>query len=587
MDCRFSFCFNSILFVMRLSVYWVFLFFSLSCVFLSCVRSPSPDSSVACLARLDSLIDRKDDFERKKLSRISELRNRGSHAVTLTEKYVFADMMFDEYLTFKADSAAKYIDRCISLAAELGNREWEAESKINKAEMLTGTGLLREAEDVMLSIDYYSLPENLKVAYFGQMIYLYGHLGFYAGGEGNIYFDKERAYKDSIMHVVTPGHPDYLWYKAGNVSGTGRNDAALISALKKRVDSSCHDSRQDAKEAYILAKLYEQNGDGENAVRYMAISAIADVRIANAEIASLEELAQLVFNGGKGDVDRAYSYVNYSMNKALTYPNRARAIGITRILDQVNAAYQDRARQQHRRSVGAFALVCVLALVLISSLVTIIFQNRRLRQQGIRLDAANKSLNENVRELSAAHRQLNEANVQLKNLNEDLRQKNDELNEASYVKEEYLGYLFSVCSGYIGKLEDFRQSIYAKAVSKKYKEIVEETQADMMKSELKEFYHSFDTIFLNIYPDFIHDFNSLLQEDKRIVPKDGELLNTELRIYALVRLGITDSVKIAEFLHCSPQTVYNNRFRVRNKAIIDKKDFAETVRTLGKYSDNA
>ena len=104
-----------------------------------------------------------------------------------------------------------------------------------------------------------------------------------------------------------------------------------------------------------------------------------------------------------------------------------------------------------------------------------------------------------------------------------------------------------------------------------------------MKDELREFYRSFDTVFLHIYPDFVNDFNSLLQDDKRIVPKEGELLNTELRIYALVRLGITDSVKIADFLHCSAQTVYNNRFKVRNKAIIDKKDFAEAVRTLGKF----
>ena len=108
-----------------------------------------------------------------------------------------------------------------------------------------------------------------------------------------------------------------------------------------------------------------------------------------------------------------------------------------------------------------------------------------------------------------------------------------------------------------------------------------------MKEELKDFYQSFDSIFLHIYPNFVNDFNSLLQDDKKIIPREGELLNTELRIYALVRLGITDSVKIAEFLHCSVQTVYNNRFRVRNKAIIPKKDFAESVRTLGHYLDRS
>lgn len=104
----------------------------------------------------------------------------------------------------------------------------------------------------------------------------------------------------------------------------------------------------------------------------------------------------------------------------------------------------------------------------------------------------------------------------------------------------------------------------------------------MVQSELKEFYHSFDAIFLHVYPDFVKDFNSLLRPEEKIILKEGELLNTELRIYALVRLGINDSMKIAEFLHCSPQTVYNNRLKTRNKAIIPKEEFTETVRSLGK-----
>ena len=223
----------------------------------------------------------------------------------------------------------------------------------------------------------------------------------------------------------------------------------------------------------------------------------------------------------------------------------------------------------------------------------IIVQNRRLRLHRRSLDAANKKLTGNVAELSEAHKQLNEANTRLNEantrltaLNDDLKVKNDELSEANYVKEEYIGYIFTICSDYIGKLEEFRKNIHMKAMTRKFKDIVDETSStDMMKDELREFYRSFDTIFLHIYPDFVNDFNALLQDDKRIIPKEGELLNTELRIYALVRLGITDSVKIAEFLHCSPQTVYNNRFRVRNKALVPKKDFAEEVRKLGKFSD--
>lgn len=176
------------------------------------------------------------------------------------------------------------------------------------------------------------------------------------------------------------------------------------------------------------------------------------------------------------------------------------------------------------------------------------------------------------------------SNNELNRLNEDLKRKNEELNEANYVKEEYIGSVFTICSNYIKSMETFRRTIYAKVKNKQYADIIRATEGnDTTKQELKKLFNSFDTVFLHIYPDFVADFNTLLQNDQRVTPKEGELLNTELRIYALVRLGISDSVKIAEFLHCSPQTVYNYRYNMRNRAKVDKKDFAERVHTLGQF----
>ena len=419
--------------------------------------------------------------------------------------------------------------------------------------------------------------------YYGQKIFLLSHQGNYAGGDTNDYYIREREYKDSIMCVIYPQHPEYYWYKCWNLIGTEKKDPSLINEMEMYLAGAAMDSRQDAKDAYALAILCRSEGDMKRCVKYLTMSAIADVNISNADIASMDELAKLLFNNGQGDIYRAYRYVNYCLNKAISFPNRVRAIGINKLLDDVNKAFNERIMQEKRRSDSALVAVCILAAVLISAIVIIIVQNRRLRRQSDTLDKANKTLNANVSELSLAQKQLNEANAQLKELNTDLQQKNEDLNEANYVKEEYIGYIFTICSNYIRKLEEFRSSIHVKAVSKKYKEILEDTDCtDMMRDELKDFYRSFDSIFLHIYPDFINDFNSLLQPDKRITPKEGELLNTDLRIYALVRLGITDSIKIAEFLHCSPQTVYNNRFKVRTHALVPKKDFAEAVRTLGK-----
>ena len=146
--------------------------------------------------------------------------------------------------------------------------------------------------------------------------------------------------------------------------------------------------------------------------------------------------------------------------------------------------------------------------------------------------------------------------------------------------------MFAICSNYISKLEEYRKDINRKAKAKMLPEILAMTEKQtMVQDELKEFYQNFDAIFLHLYPNFINDFNNLLAPEERIEPRKGELLNTDLRIYALVRLGITDSVKISEFLHCSPQTVYNNRLKVRNKAIVPKEHFVEAIRNLGCATD--
>ncbi len=568
---------------MKRLLYIVALLFSIVLIDVACSEQPNEQSEL--YAPLDSMIERAGEFESTKLARIAELRLRSRTSVSPTDRYLSASLLFDEYSVYNSDSAMIYVDRMLNVSRRCGNKDWEIHSLICKSNLLTATGLLSEALDIMNAIDTHGQSKDIMVEYYGQMIYLFSHFGNYAGGGFNEYYVRERTYKDSMMQIITPEHPDFLWYKGWDIIGSENEDSLIIPALERRLAVSKLNIRQDAKEAYILARLYKHEGNMELYRKYMILSAMVDVKIANAEIASLEELARMLFDAG--DIDRAYSYVNYCLNKSIAYPNRVRSVGIVELLDAVNKAYQERTEQQQQIAGITLIAVCILAVVLFSAIIIIIVQNRRLRGQGERLDKANKALNANVRELSDSQEQLHLANDQLTQLNADLLQKNEELNEANYVKEEYIGYVFTICSNYIRKLEELRSSIYIKAVTKQYKEILDETSSDsdIVRDELRDFYRSFDTIFLHIYPDFVNDFNSLLQEDKRIIPKDGELLNTELRIYALVRLGITDSIKIAEFLHCSAQTVYNYRFKVRNRAQVPKKDFAEVVRTLGKYME--
>lgn len=533
------------------------------------------------IGKLDSLMERSKALEQEKLYRLANLRRRREQAVSASDRYMAASLLYDAYVTYRSDSALKYVDDKLAVARETGNREWEVGSLIEKAEVLAASGLLSQSVNVMRSIDSGTLPRDLLIAYYGQMIFLYSHLGNYAEGSVNDYYVREREYKDSIMSVIDASHPEYLWYKGWDLLGTNRPCGQTIAALRRKLAKSTLDSRQDAKDAYILSKLYESVGDHGNGKHYMALSAMADVRIVNAEIASLEDLSKMMFE--ENDIDHAFAYISYSLNKAIAYPNRVKAFSISRTIETIYQVYQAKNVRQQERIRWSLLLACMLAAVLIASVAVIIAQNAKLKRQGAHLDEANKSLSHHVAKLSEAQEQLNEANERLKDLNADLQLKNEELREANYVKEEYIGYVFSICSNYISKLEALKSNIHRKAVVKKYKEIEADTANFDMKAELKDFYHLFDTIFLHIYPNFVNDFNNLLQEGSKIIPKEGELLNTELRIYALVRIGITDSMKIAEFLHCSAQTVYNNSFKVRGKTKLSKREFVEAVRKLGTF----
>lgn len=527
-----------------------------------------------------------DEFMLDRLTRIAELKQKKRISATLSDKFLYDSLLFENYYTISADSALHYADECIAIALEVGDSSRVTHGLINRASVLSATGLLKGALDVMEKIDPINFTRDELVDYYGQMIYLYSHLGNYAEGSDNDYYVIERLYKDSIMNVIEPSHPEYLWYKGWDVLGTDRDDSTVINALIESLETSDLQERIDAKNAYILSRLFKERGDKDNYEKYLALAAIIDVKIANSEIASLEDLAALMFDNGKGDVDRAYSYIDYSLAKAMDYPNRSKAFGISKTLEKISTAYQERIRSHQRHTNLFLILVCILAGILVLAVVAIILQNKKLKRQREDVNKANYELNEKIKALSMADSKLNEMNHLLKNLNSDLKIKNAELNEANIVKEEYIGYVFNLCSTYIDKIEDLKKNIYLKAVKKQLKDIESLTSNIDMKGELKEFYHSFDTIFLTLYPNFVSDFNSLLQPDKQIVLKEGELLNMELRIYALIRLGITDSVKIADFLHCASQTVYNYRLRSRSRSLYDKGEFMSKLKSIGNFLGN-
>lgn len=558
------------------------LFLLMGCTFLN--AAPYSEKIKELLVRLDSLIAQKNTFAMLKEAKIAQLHKLRKDVRTLEERYWLNKNPYDEYCVYNADSAMNYVAGNLDIVYKQNDKYRQMEWKIKKSFLLAATGLLKEAQDELRGVSGGSLPKELLVDYYGQMLYLYSHFNQYTGSEmGTLhehYAQLERVYKDSLNMVLTPEDPLFLWYKGQVVQGT---DSMYVfkERLQKGILNSAFDTRRDAMNAYVLACFYRESDEQENYLTYLIYSAMADVRISNKDIASLEELAGVLFS--LGDIDHAYVYMSYCLQNALAYRNRVRVVGISAVQDTIHQIYQERNQRQEARLRMYLVLVSVLSLISLFAFLYIYKQMKRLKQSRQQLNETNNRLNKHVEELSKMHGQVAETNVQLTSLNEQLRDTNNQLRESNYVKEEYIGYVFSICSNYISKLDEYRKNINRKLKANQLEDVKALTDThSMAQNELKEFYHNFDAIFLHIYPDFVSDFNALLHPDEQIVLKDGELLNTELRIYALVRLGITDSVKIAEFLHYSPQTVYNNRLKTRNKAIIPREEFAAVVRSLGR-----
>ena len=534
------------------------------------------------LATLDSILVQTGELASQKELKIAQLKKKLSNAANFEEEFWINKMLYDEYFVLNADSAMKYVDRNIQIATELKKKDWQDEWLINRSFMFAATGLLKEAGEVLEKVDSTSLSDGLKLSYYYQRSYLYSHLGQYMGDQkqvNNKYYNEFENANKHMLALVRPKDPLYWWCVA-SCNELSPEDS-LFSALENVVLSSHHNTRLDAMNAYGLSNMYKRLGDKEKTMIYLIYSAMADLRVCNRDIASLQELSSLLYDAG--DIDRAYAYMNYCLKAALLYPNRVRIINISTELDKIYANYQQRDIRWRNSLQNYLYVVTFFSIILVLALIGLYRQTKKMRKSRTELDSVNHSLNQHVVELSQMHKQLALANQELQNLNELLRSANQKLQESNDVKEEYIGYVFSICSNYISKLDEYRKNINRKLKTGQFEEARQLTDnSSLTQNELKDFYANFDAIFLRVYPDFVADLNSLLRPEEQILLKDASELNTEVRIYALVRLGINDSVKIADFLHCSPQTVYNHRLRMRNKAIIPKDKFAEAVRLLGR-----
>lgn len=542
--------------------------FSLILIFLTSFGTFCKNSPLDSLLNvLDHTIKNKPHYSRVKELRIDSLKLEINNTLDLDLKFKTYDRLFKEYRHYNMDSALAVGYQKQAIAEKLNNKQYYYSSNLNIAEILGIMGMYKEALDIASQIN----KPDLTTDQWGYYYHLY-HSTYSLLYENslsskvkNYYGSLISHYKDSLLQVNDPQTLGYSMVQNGKLVELGKYNEAL-ALMNHCYKEYGHNEALIGSLAYGYSDVYEKLGDTDQQKKYLAISAIADISRAVKGYIALRKLATLLFQ--EGDINRANAYIKCAMEDATFCKARFRTLEISETLPIITAAYDIKAKQERASLVKYLILISILSVILIISFVYI-------WQQLKKLSAAKKSIKK-------MYNKSVSMNEDMHIMNENLNELNKKLSESNQVKEEYIGSVFNLCSTYIDKMETYRTNINRKLKVGQTAEAIKITSATLVTDELKEFFRNFDAIFLNLYPNFIEEFNLLLQPDGQIIPKAGDILTPELRVFALVRLGISDSSKIASFLHYSPQTVYNYKLKIRSKLSVSKDEFASKILQIGK-----
>ncbi|WP_281234153.1 DUF6377 domain-containing protein [Flavobacterium gelatinilyticum] len=515
------------------------------------------------LAKLNLALQNKEHYVRLKEERISNFKKIKSNNLTKEQEYNYNKTLYTEYQKFNSDSAILYVRKNLKIAAELQNKELEDLASLQLVTLYSSSGKYRESEAIIKSINKNKLSKDLLPLYYVAYREFFEH---YAANSYDVsYVEQIRKYRDSLLLVLDKNTLSYKINKIQQgLSQRKIKDAPKqLLALLKDVKE---ENPQYAMITYLLGNIYEKTKQLELRKKYFALSAAADLKNANKDNASLQELALVFYE--MGDVDMAYKLTQSAIEDALYCNVQFRTLLMSEVYSIINTVYLEKEAKRKSELQLYLVLISLLSAFLIAAVIYVYKQMKKVSRIRAELYETSQKLAELNKDITAANEQLQETNSQL--------------SESNHVKEEYIAHFFSLCSAYINKLENYRIILNKKATAKQFDEIYKMLKSTtLVDNELEELYKNFDIIFLNLYPTFVKDFNTLLNPEEQIILKQGELLNTELRIFALIRLGITDSVKIAAFLRYSLSTIYNYRTRGRNKAAVSRNDFEERVMKIG------
>lgn len=520
------------------------------------------------LERLDATLDMKETYQGYFKERISVLNDVLAEQNDPDQIYNIRKRLALAYKSNSFDSTLNFLLSNRALAASEGDRLKEMETDFMLVEAYTKAGYHIEASEILGGYSAESVPEEMLQAYYSAAHCFNGETMAYTSSDAT-YAEKEARrdhFRTLVLQMIEDG--TLYWYDLKREEAEASGDVLKSREYARKMIECTEVNTPDyARAAYFYAHTFRKEPQNPERQEWLIRSAIADVMCATNDYASLNEISRMLFE--RGDIDRAFKYLaDHCMTDALAYNGKLRAWQISQFFPEIERAYQAKHARQTRRMAGVMA-VAVGLLIILLLLMIFIFKRQQI------LDSMRRKLQE-------SYLQIDERNRDLVSINSRLVSLNAQIQEADKVKQEYIALFLSILSENISKTRQYRNHVLKSIRQGKTQILVEEIEnLPSLDDDILEFYKMFDETFVNLYPDFVERFNGLLADGAAIVPKGDDILTPELRIFALIKLGITDSSKIASLLHYSANTIYNYRAKIKNKARGSRDEFEAAVRNIG------
>ena len=559
--------------------------------------------------RLDSVIANRAEYEAKKEKRLHDIKNAINYVNNATDKLRIYERLINEYTPYKYDSAMVYVQKAINLAKQTNSSEYYTQYQILKARQLVYRGFYIEAKEILEKLEIPPTNRHINYLYNCSLSALYFNLNMSTKNTEYCqrYSTLFQKYIDKAIEYCPKKDAQYYYMKGVQLFYSKGTIHDIITCFNKAMSLLEPDSRLYAMSAYVLSKTYDRSHQSEQQERYLLLAAISDIMASTNEYVALQEVALSLYKD-KDNLRKANEYINISLMDADAYSNRLRRAELYANLHVIRSAYNKKLQEQGTWQNVAIICILVLMAIIVTTIVYVVRKNhllklkenelktlteqlsadnkqhkkdnKALKDSNDALEDSNKALQDSNKALQNSNDELKGSNDALKDSNKALQDSNDEFEYTNAKRESMANAFIMLCYQYIERLKNQRKLVIRKIKTNQQNELLSTLSSSRQSAEESQnFFSQFDKIFLSLYPSFVKELNTLLLPEAQIQLKEDNELTPTLRVAALIRLGVTESAKIAGILSYSPQTIYNYRSTLKNSAI-DKEHFEENLQKL-------